>query len=116
MQASALEIARRLADHPAAMAVRHPGLEDDPAHAVTAGQASGFGFLIGVTLADAPAAERFLSGCAAIAETTSFGSVHTSGERRARWGDAVPEGFVRLSIGCEPLEPLWRSMDAALGA
>ena len=116
MQASALAIAERLREHPAVRAVRHPGLEDDPAHRITAGQASGFGFLVGVTLADAPAAERFLSGCGAIAETTSFGSVHTAGERRARWGDAVDEGFVRLSIGCEPVEPLWRAMDAALRA
>ncbi len=35
------------------------------------------------------------------------GGVHTSAERRARWGDAVAPGFVRLSVGCEPVEELW---------
>jgi len=44
----------------------------------------------------------------------SFGGVQTSAERRARWGDNVPEGFVRLSVGCEPLEQLWKEMKAAL--
>ena len=35
-------------------------------------------------------------------------------ERRARWGDAVPPGFVRLSVGCEPVEPLWAALRDAL--
>jgi cystathionine gamma-lyase len=47
---------------------------------------------------------------------TSFGGVHSSAERRARWGDAVAPGFVRLSVGCEPAEELWRAIDAALAA
>ena len=76
---------------------------------------AGFGFLIGFELADASAAERFLTDCPLIVQSTSFGSTHTSGERRARWGDAVAPGFIRLSVGLEPLEPLWRAMDQALG-
>jgi cystathionine gamma-lyase len=40
--------------------------------------------------------------------------VHSSAERRARWGDAVPAGFVRLSVGCEPAEELWAALKAAL--
>ena len=36
------------------------------------------------------------------AEATSFGGVHSTAERRARWGtDDVPEGFIRFSAGCE---------------
>ena len=35
-------------------------------------------------------------------EATSFGGVHTTAERRARWGtDAVGPGFIRLSAGIE---------------
>ena len=75
---------------------------------------AGYGFLIGFELADAAAAERFLAGCPLIAQATSFGSTHSSGERRARWGDRVAEGFIRLSVGCEPVEPLWAAIDAAL--
>ena len=37
-----------------------------------------------------------------VAEATSFGGVHTTAERRARWGtDDVPEGFIRMSAGLE---------------
>jgi cystathionine gamma-lyase len=72
------------------------------------------GFLIGFELADAGVAEAFLSRCPLIEQSTSFGGTHTAAERRARWGDAVPEGFIRLSVGVEPVEVLWRAIDAAL--
>jgi cystathionine gamma-lyase len=113
---SAQVIAERLAADPRVAALRYPGLPADPSHDVTRAQASGFGTLIGMTLAGEAAAERFLSACPLIAQTTSFGSVHTSGERRARWGDAVPDGFVRLSVGVEPVEELWTAIAAALAA
>jgi cystathionine gamma-lyase len=73
-----------------------------------------FGMILGVTLNDKASAEKFINGCGVIRPTTSFGGVHTSAERRARWGDKVPEGFVRVSVGCEPLEQLWKEMKAAL--
>ena len=66
-----------------------------------------FGFLIGLTLPGEQAAEAFIDRCALIQPATSFGGVHSSAERRARWGDAVAPGFVRLSVGCEPVEELW---------
>jgi cystathionine gamma-lyase len=50
-------------------------------------------------------------------EATSFGGVHTSAERRARWGgDAVSEGFVRLSVGLEDVRDLVHDIEHALGA
>jgi cystathionine gamma-lyase len=72
------------------------------------------GFLIGFTLRDAEVAEGFLSRCPYIAQSTSFGGTHSAGERRARWGDAVPEGFIRLSVGIEPVEVLWQAIAEAL--
>ena len=110
---SALEIARRLAVHPKTVAVRHPGLGNDPSHAVARRQMAKFGSLVGVTFASEAAAEAFIA-CPYIRPSTSFGSVHTSAERRARWGDAVAPGYVRLSVGCEPLEALWPAMEKAL--
>lgn len=114
MCTSAQIIAERLSAHPAVLNLRYPGLPSDPSYAVARRQMTGFGFLIGVTLQDAGVAEKFLATCPLIAQSTSFGASHTSGERRARWGDPVPEGFIRLSIGLEPVEPLWAAIAAAL--
>lgn len=113
---SAEVIAARLTDHPTVQAVRFPGLQSDPAHNLASSQMTRFGFLIGLTLTNADTAERFINGCDLIQPATSFGGVHTSAERRARWGDEVPDGYVRLSIGCEPTEQLWSALDASLNA
>ena len=114
MCGSADIIARRLKEHPAVGAVRFPGLPDDPSHNLARMQMERFGFLIGLTLESAEAAEAFIDGCALIQPATSFGGVHTAAERRARWGDAVAPGYVRLSVGCEPVEELWKAIEAAL--
>jgi cystathionine gamma-lyase len=116
MCATAELIAPRLKAHRAVRAIRYPGLADDPSHALALVQMRRFGFLIGVTLESAAAAEAFIDGCPLIQPATSFGGVHTSAERRARWGDAVAPGFVRLSVGCEPAQELWRALEEALDA
>ncbi len=111
---SALLLAQRLRGHRAVRAVAYPGLPEHPAHELARRQMRGFGSVIGLTLADKTAAERFIGNCRYVRAATSFGGLHTSAERRARWGDQVPEGFVRLSVGCEPVEPLWRDLETAL--
>ncbi|TVP73607.1 MAG: cystathionine gamma-lyase [Rhodobacteraceae bacterium] len=114
MCASADVIAGRLARHPKIRGLRYPGLPGDPSHKAVGGQMVNGGFLIGFELADAATAERFLARCPLIEQATSFGGVHTAAERRARWGDAVAEGFIRLSVGIEPVDILWQSIEAAL--
>nr|MCH9721205.1 PLP-dependent transferase [Actinomycetes bacterium] len=47
---------------------------------------------------------------------TSFGGLHTSVDRRARWGDAVPDGFARISTGIEDTDDLIADVLSALGA
>jgi len=116
MGESALALARRLQGHRAVRAVVYPGLAEHPAHELARRQMRGFGSIVGVTLADKAAAERFIGGCHYVRAATSFGGLHTSAERRARWGDQVAEGFIRLSVGCEPVEALWRDMERALDA
>jgi cystathionine gamma-lyase len=107
-------LAPRLATHPAMKALRYPGLDGDPSHDLARAQMERFGFMIGLTLASEAAAEKFIEGCALLQPATSFGGVHSSAERRARWGDAVEPGFVRLSVGCEPAEQLWEALRTAL--
>ena len=114
MCSSAAVIAARLAEHKSIKSIRYPGLPGDPAHAVAKRQMSGFGHMISFTLSDGPAADTFMERCALIQPSTSFGGVRTCAERRARWGDAVPDGFIRMSIGLEPIEPLWAAIAASL--
>jgi cystathionine gamma-lyase len=114
MCATAELIAPRLKAHPAVRSVRYPGLIDDPSHNLARVQMERFGFLVSFVLASADEAERFIDGCELMQSATSFGGVHTSAERRDKRGDAVPPGFVRLSIGCEPAEELWHSIEASL--
>lgn len=114
MCSSAGMLAQRLGEHHNVKAVQYPGLPSHPAHALAQRQMRRFGSLIALTLADAQAAESFIGRCQFVRAATSFGGVHTSAERRARWGDQVTPGFIRLSVGCEPGEVLWRDMQAAL--
>jgi len=116
MCASAQVIAERLQDHPKVRALAYPGLPNHPAHNRARGQMRMWGSLIAVTFADKDAAERFIGASPMIRPATSFGSLHTSAERRKRWGDEVADGFVRLSIGCEPTEPLWQAIEEGLAA
>jgi cystathionine gamma-lyase len=114
MCGNAEALASRMAEHPKVLGVKFPGLASHPGHAVAKSQMLRFGMILGVTLSDKSSAEKFINGCKFIRPTTSFGGLHTSAERRARWGDNVPEGFVRLSAGCEPLEELWKEIRNAL--
>ena len=111
---SAEVIARRLATHHAVRSVRFPGLAGDPAHEQSQRQMRRYGFVIGMALDSAEAAERFIERCTLLEPATSFGGVHSTAERRARWGDEVDAGFVRLSVGCEPTEELWNALRSAL--
>jgi cystathionine gamma-lyase len=114
MCATATIIAGRMAGHPSVRNLRYPGLAGDPSYWAVGRQMASGGFLISFELADAGAAERFLARCPLIEQSTSFGGTHSAGERRARWGDAVPEGFIRLSVGVEPVEVLWSAILEAL--
>jgi cystathionine gamma-lyase len=77
----------------------------------------GFGSVLTFALADEPAAQRFLDAAQLVAEATSFGGVHTSAERRGRWGtDAVPDGLIRFSTGIEDAADLIADVCAALDA
>jgi cystathionine gamma-lyase len=111
-----LELARMLAGRVDVGDVRYPGLEGDPAHRLAAAQMDCFGPVLSFTLESRERAERFLRECRLVAESTSFGGLHTTAERRARWGDPVPDGFIRLSAGCEDAADLLADVDAALAA
>jgi cystathionine gamma-lyase len=114
---NALAIARLLAARDDVEGVRYPGLPGDPGHEVARRQMSGYGMVVSFDLGGRERAERFLAAARLVTDATSFGSVHTCAERRARWGgDAVPEGFIRLSAGCEDTADLLADVERALDA
>jgi cystathionine gamma-lyase len=114
--ANALALAGLLRDHPAVREVRYPGLPEHPGHALAARQMRRFGGLVSMELASADAAAAFVGAARLVTDATSFGGLHTSADRRARWGDDVPAGLLRLSAGCEDPADLLADVGAALDA
>jgi cystathionine gamma-lyase len=75
----------------------------------------GVGSVVCFDLGSEARAQAFLSASELVAEATSFGSVHATAERRARWGiDDVDEGFIRLSAGIEDAADLLADLERAL--
>jgi cystathionine gamma-lyase len=116
MCSSAMTLASKLAAHPKVKSVRYPGLPEHPRHMLASKQMRRYGSLIAIIFANRDEAERFINDTHFVRPVTSFGGMHTSAECRARWGDQVPAGFVRLSVGCEPTDVLWDEMKRVLDA
>jgi cystathionine gamma-synthase len=96
---SALELAKRLGEHPNVLQVRHAGI----------------GGLLSFDVAGAAEARHVETSLRLITNATSLGGVHSVLESRARWeGDRVPPGLLRLSVGLEPVEQLWGDLAQAL--
>jgi cystathionine gamma-synthase len=117
-QASALELARRLQEHPRIEQVRYPGLPDHPTHAAAAAQMDGFGAVVSFDVAGgAAAADAVCAGARLIRHATSLGGVESTMERRAVYAGQshLPAGLVRLSVGIEHVEDLWADLAQALG-
>ena len=99
---TARELARRLAEHPAVEHIRYPG----------------FGGMLSFDVAAGEEAARTVErSTRVIVNATSLGGVTSTLETRRRWeGERVPEGLVRLSVGLEDADALWRDLEQALAA
>ncbi|MEV7000446.1 cystathionine gamma-lyase [Streptomyces sp. NPDC093982] len=105
--ATALAVAEALQDWPEELGVRYPGLPRDPSYKIASQQMRRYGCVVSFTLPTRARAERFLDALRLVDDATSFGGVRSTAERRGRWGgDAVPEGFIRMSVGAEDPEDL----------
>ncbi|MGW2644969.1 cystathionine gamma-lyase [Streptomyces sp. NPDC001393] len=105
--ATALAVAEALRQRPEVSGLRYPGLPDDPSHKTASQQMRRYGCVVSFTLPTRARAERFLDALRLVEDATSFGGVRSTAERRRRWGgDAVPEGFIRMSVGAEDPEDL----------
>jgi cystathionine gamma-lyase len=96
--------------------VRYPGLPDDPSYPVAVAQMRRFGGLVAIELADAAAVHALVERSDLLISSTSFGGIHSSIDRRARWGDPVSAGFARVSFGVEDTDDLVADVQRALSS
>ncbi|NHA68163.1 trans-sulfuration enzyme family protein [Phycicoccus flavus] len=100
--ASAADLAGRLAGHGAVTRVRYPG----------------WGAIVSIEVeGGAEGAERVAAAVRVWTHATSLGGVESLLERRRRQPgepEAVPESLLRLSVGVEDVEDLWRDLSGAL--
>ena len=115
--ASATQLANFLSANEGVEAVLYPGLLSHPGHAIAARQMRAFGPVVSFDLGTRARAEAFLGALTVVREATSFGGIHSTAERRARWGgDAISDGFIRFSAGCEAVEDLLEDVQRGLNA
>jgi cystathionine gamma-synthase len=118
-QATALELAERLRDHAEVRRVHYPGLPDDPGHELANRQMDGFGTMLAFQVEGGAArADALCDAVRLITHATSLGGVETLIENRAaqEGEEHLPEGLIRVSVGCEHVDDLWDDLDAALEA
>jgi cystathionine gamma-synthase len=118
--AAALELARRLTDHPRLHAVLYPGLPGFAGHAVAARQMEGgFGGMLALRVrGGAPEALTFIGRLRVWTRATSLGGVESLIEHRASVeGPATrtPPDLLRLSVGLEDVDDLHADLLQALG-
>lgn len=115
-QQTAHDLAQRLRKHPRVLRVRYPGLDDDPHYERACAYMSGFGAIVSFEVENAGEADLLTSALQLIVGGTSFGGVESTIDRRQRWPgeEAVPAGLLRLSVGLEHVDDLWRDLEQAL--
>jgi cystathionine gamma-lyase len=111
---NAAALVAALRGHPKVCGLRWPGDPADPAYPVASRQMRRFGGVLSFALPSKEAVDAFLAGARLLAAATSFGGLHSTVDRRARWGDPVPAGFVRFSCGVEDTADLVADVLAAL--
>jgi cystathionine gamma-lyase len=100
--------------------LRWPGASADPSYLLASRQMRRFNGVLTFELPSVAAVDRFLEASELVSAATSFGGLHSTLDRRAQWGDPVPEGLCRFSAGCEDTADLvadvLRALSHALGS
>lgn len=115
-ESNAMALASRLNEHPRVRWVRYPGLPSDPGHAVASSFMRGFGGVVTFEVAGGSAeADAVCCSVGLIRHATSLGAVESTIERRSAvpGQEHLPPGLLRMSVGCEDIEDLWRDLELA---
>ncbi|HKQ60421.1 MAG TPA: PLP-dependent aspartate aminotransferase family protein [Candidatus Polarisedimenticolaceae bacterium] len=124
--ANALAVARFLESHPKVEAVRYPGLESFPQHALARKQATGFGAMLWFEVRGGVAAgKRLMDSVRLWTLAENLGSIeslvthpvtmtHADVEPAERKRVGITDGLVRLSVGLEDADDLIADLKQAL--
>ena len=125
--ASALALARHLAEHPKVARVHYPGLPGHPRHAVAARQMTrGFGGMLSLEVrGDVAAGARCVEALRVAKLAVSLGGVSTlvthpasttsvNMPREVRLAAGIADGLIRVSVGVEDLADLIADVDQAV--
>jgi len=119
-------LASRLTEHPLVSSVNHPMLKGDSQYDLASKiMPNGTGMLAFTLIGGDDAASKFLSNLELLFEATSLGGVETLVEcpfnsshmfvpEDVRIAAGINPGFVRMSVGIEDVEDLWRDIKQAL--
>ncbi|HUR62593.1 MAG TPA: PLP-dependent aspartate aminotransferase family protein [Candidatus Thermoplasmatota archaeon] len=122
---SAAEIARRLEDHKAVGTVFYPGSSSHDGHKLHAKQARSGGGMLSFTLKDLEAARRCVTTTRLFQLAESLGAVesliqlpalmtHASVPAEMRKRTGLEDGLIRVSVGVEDVEDLWKDLEQAI--
>ncbi len=125
--ATALRLARHLADRPEVSRVRYPGLPGDPGHRWAKELFDGFGGMLSFELDTVERAESFLSRVEIPLHAASLGGVeslvvqparstHLAMTPEERQAHGISDRLVRVSVGVEDPDDLIADFDQALGS
>ena len=123
---NALEIAKRLEDHPAIESVKYPFLESHPSYEIAKKQmAYGGGIVTFSIKGGLEAGKKFLDSLKVLSLSANLGDTRSiathpastthsklTPEERAEVG--IGEGMVRVSVGLEHVDDIWEDIDEAL--
>jgi methionine-gamma-lyase len=131
--ASAAVLASRLSTHPRVAVVHHPSLPSHPGRALACRQMHAFGALLSFELREESgksvlsAGKRVLESVKTITHAVSLGdarsllvhpasTTHSTMPAADRLEANISDGLLRLSVGIEGTEDLWRDLSGALAA
>jgi len=119
---SALEIARRLEQHPAVASVRYPFLESHPGYAIARKQMSLGGGIVSFEInGGIEAGKKFLDALQLFSLSANLGdtrsiathpasTTHSKLTPEQRLESGITDGLIRLSIGLEYVEDIWEDV------
>lgn len=123
---NAAVLARALASHPKVKTVYYPGLTSHPQHALAAKQQSGFGGVVSFEVLGGQAgAWQVIDNTRIFSITANLGdakstithpatTTHWRLSEEERLAAGITPGFIRISVGLEEPEDLWKDLERGL--